>query len=202
MISKAFARGVIAMLVATAAHAQTDVIQLKRASELRSLPSEVSSSVASLPAQTSLSRLPERQGAWMRVKTESGQTGWVHMFDVGSTATPAPASASNAQSGANPLSGALRGLTGLFNGGGTKPTTTTSTSTVGIRGLGAEDIANAQPNAAALGTAESMRVDPAQAKRFAADAQLVARAVDPLPAPPAPPSRDADAGGPGKMGGK
>jgi hypothetical protein len=202
MISKAFARGVIAMTVATAAHAQTDVLQLKRASELRSLPAETSASVASLPAQTALSRLPERQGAWMRVKTESGQTGWVHMFDVGSTAAPAPLPASNAQSSANPLSGALRGLTSLFNGGGTKPTTTTATSTVGIRGLGAEDIANAQPNAAALGTAESMRVDPAQAKRFATEAQIVARAVDPLPAPAPPPGRDGDAGGPGKMGGK
>jgi hypothetical protein len=124
----------------------------------------------------------------MRVKTEAGQTGWVHMFDVGTVAAPSTMGSA--------ASGALRGLSNFFNRSST-PSTTTATSTVGIRGLGAEDIANAQPNMQALAQAESQRADAQQATRFAAEAQLAVRAVDPLPAVQAP----ADADMSGKKGG-
>lgn len=160
------------------AWAQSDTVQVKRATDLRQSPSETAPSVAPLAAQANLTRLPERQGPWMRVKTETGQTGWVHMFDVG---TAASASAANASSSSG--SGALRGITSLFS----KPTQqTTATSTIGIRGLGAEDLTNAQPNAAAVTQMEGLRTDVAQAKRFAADSQLTARDVEALPAPAAP----------------
>jgi len=89
----------------------------------------------------------------------------------------------HAQSGGgNAVTGALRGITGLFNRGASNPATL-PTSTIGIRGLGAEDIANAQPNPAAVSQMEALRLDETQARSFAAGADLSPVAVDPLPAP-------------------
>jgi hypothetical protein len=160
------------------AAAGDDLLLTKRAAELRQAPAESSASLASLPLQSPLVRMPARQGPWIQVKTSAGVTGWVHMFDVGSTSAPTNVS--------NTASGALRGLASFFNGGNTQPKTTAATSTVGIRGLGAEDIANAQPNLDALARAEALRQDAAQAKLFASDALWSARAVEPLPTPNPP----------------
>jgi hypothetical protein len=177
-----FLRTVVLLLVTSIsglAMADGETLLVKRAAELRQAPGESASSLAPLPVQTALTRLSARQGPWIQVKTAAGLTGWVHMFDVGTSSTPSslPSTAS----------GALRGLTNFFNGGNAQAkNNTTATSTVGIRGLGAEDIANAQPNLAALTQAESMRQDATQAKHFAADAAWSPRAVEPLPAP-APP---------------
>lgn len=157
-----------------------ETLFVKRAAELRQGPGDTTAVVAALAAQAPVSRLPERQGPWMRVKTEAGVSGWIHMFDVASV-PPAASLGSTA-------TGALRGLGNFFNR--SSNTTTTATSTVGIRGLGAEDIANAQPNLQALQQAESLRANEAQAKRFATEAQLQVRAVEPLPAPLPPPSPD------------
>ena len=70
-------------------------------------------------------------------------------------------------------------------GGGS---TTTATATVGIRGLSAEDIANAQPNPAAVTQAEKMRLSADQARQFASTAPLKPRSVEALPEPPRPAS--------------
>jgi hypothetical protein len=99
------------------------------------------------------------------------------MFDLGAQAGAAPASG-GATSG-------LRSLGGLFGGSGS---TTTATSTVGIRGLGAEDIANAQPNPTAVRDAEKLRVSAEQAQRFASASALRTQRVEPLPEPPRPAS--------------
>ncbi len=89
-----------------------------------------------------------------------------------------------AQSSAgNAVTGALRGITGLFNRGSNGNPATLPTSTIGIRVLGAEDIANAQPNPAAVGQMEALRLDEAQARSFAAEAALSPVIVQPLPAP-------------------
>jgi hypothetical protein len=159
------------------AHAQSDVLLIKRPAELRQAPGENTQSLMPLPLQTSVTRLTARQGAWIQVKTSAGLTGWVHMFDVGASSTPnAPA---------NVATGALRGLSNFFNRGSAQ-STNTSTSTVGIRGLTGEDIANAQPNLSALTQVEGLRQDASQARRFAADSALVARVIDPLPTPNPP----------------
>ena len=86
-------------------------------------------------------------------------------------------------SGGNAVTGALRGITSLFNRGSAGNPATLPTSTIGIRGLGAEDLANAQPNPAAVGQMESLRLDEAQARSFAAEAALSPVIVQPLPAP-------------------
>lgn len=164
-----------------------DAAVLKRATELRDAPGDAAASVAPLPAQSSVTRTPERKGAWVKVRTPQGASGWVHMFDL------APATGSTAGSGNAATSGA-RGLGSLFGGGGQ---TTTATSTAGIRGLGAEDIANAQPNPAAVGRAEALRAGPEEARRFAGGAALRSRDVPALAEPPRPASGSSSSGGTG-----
>jgi hypothetical protein len=153
--------------------AQTEALLVKRAAELREAPGDSSRSLAALAARTPVTRSGARQGAWIQVRTPEGASGWVHMFDVGSAASAAPAGA-----GAS----ALRGLTSFFNKGSAQGTVT-ATSTVGIRGLGAEDLARAQPDPAAVMLAEALRQDADQARQFAVDAALGSRVVEPLPAP-------------------
>lgn len=157
------------------AHAQQDAAVIKRATELRQDPAESSASLGALAADSAVSRTGERKGSWVKVRTAQGSTGWVHMFDVGAQAGAASAGSNTATSG-------LRSLGGLFGGG----SSTTATATVGIRGLSAEDIANAQPNPAAVQQAEKLRVSADQAQRFASAAALRKQTVEPLPEPPRP----------------
>jgi hypothetical protein len=164
-------------LLAVPAQAQQDAAVLKRATELREGPAQTSASLGALAADSSVARTGERKGSWVKVRTPQGAAGWVHMFDLGAQAGTAPASG-GATSG-------LRSLGGLFGGSGS---TTTATSTVGIRGLGAEDIANAQPNPTAVRDAEKMRVSAEQAQRFASASALRTQRVEPLPEPPRPAS--------------
>lgn len=155
---------------AVAAQAQGEAAVMKRAGELRETPADTARSLAALPADTAVTRLGERQGPWIQVRSAAGATGWVHMFDV------APQS-----SGGSAASGALRGVTNFFNKGNNRPVTT-ATSTIGIRGLGAEDLAQAQPNPGAVAQMEALRQSESQARAFAGEAALVPVAVEPLPA--------------------
>ncbi len=181
---------VLAVLVTAAAtqlaHAQNEAITVKRPAELRETPSDGSRSLAALAAQTQVTRMAGRQGPWIEVRSAQGATGWIHMFDVSAAAAPAPSG--------NVATGALRGLTGLL-GGRTRTTVATSaTATIGIRGLGAEDIANAQPNLNALSQVEAMRLDAAQGRQFGADAALTPQTVAALPVPALPAKAPGDQG--------
>ena len=176
-----------ALAAAQLAYGQTDVLTVKRPTELRDGPGESSRTLGALAVQTPVTRLPARQGPWIEVRTAQGVNGWIHMFDVG-TAPPAQ--------GGNTAAGALRGLTGFFGKGTAQPATTSGTSTIGIRGLGAEDIAKAQPNLAAVAQAEAMRVDTSGARGFGAVAALSPQTVAPLPVP-GPPAPAAAANGRG-----
>lgn len=159
---------------------QGETVLIKRAAQLREGPSESSRGMMALPLQTSVVRLGEKQGAWIKVSAPDNAQGWVHMFDVTS---PATGSASSGNVGTS----ALRGITNFFNRGTAQaPGNNVATSTLGIRGLGAENLNNAQPNVAAVAQAEALRVDAAQARQFAAGASLAMRNVEPLPAPVAP----------------
>ena len=159
--------------------AQGETVLIKRAAQLREGPSESSRSMLPLALQASVVRLGEKQGAWIKVSTADNTQGWVHMFDVTS---PASAGASPGNIGSN----ALRGITNFLNRGTAQPGANVATSTLGIRGLGAENLNNAQPNVAAVAQAEALRVDAAQARQFAAGASLAVRSVEPLPVPDAP----------------
>jgi opacity protein-like surface antigen len=165
-----------ALWAAHAAHAQEETVLVRRATELREQPGEART-LASLPADSSVTRLAERQGPWVRVRTTAGAVGWVHLFDLGS-AGGASAAASSGGAG----SGLLRGVTGLF--GRSAQPTTVSTSAIGIRGLGAQDLAQVQPDAAAVTQMEARRASEPQARQFAREAGLAPAAVDALPVPP------------------
>ncbi|MES2415630.1 MAG: SH3 domain-containing protein [Pseudomonadota bacterium] len=167
-----------AMLFSGMAFAQSEAVLIKRASQLRDAPGEASKTLAPLAVQTSLTRLGERQGPWVKVRMADGTQGWVHMFDITS-----PASASTGNAGTN----ALRGITSFFNKGSTQASAGLPTSTVGIRGLGAEDIANSQPNLTAVTLLDTARMDAVQALQFAGTASLSARQIAPLPVPAPPP---------------
>jgi len=170
----------LVVLLAGAAQAQDEAVMMKRASELREAPAETARSVATLPAQSAVTRLGERRGPWIEVRSGAGVTGWVHMFDVG------PASGSSAPSN-NAGTGALRGLTNLFTKGNQRPITA-PTTTIGIRGLGAEDLAQATPNMQAVGQMEALRQSERQAREFARGAALASIDVPALPAAARPAS--------------
>ena len=144
----------------TQSSAQGETVLVKRAVQLREGPSDLSRSVMALALQTSVVGPGEMQGAWIKVSAPDNTQGWVRMFDV-----TAPASAST--STGNVGTSALRGITSFFNRGtGQTPGSNVATSTLGIRGLGAENLNNAQPNVAAVAQAEALRVDAAQARQF------------------------------------
>lgn len=165
---------VFAALLAVPAFAQEAAVT-RRAVEVRDTPGDKGRSVATLPAQAPVTRTAERQGPWVQVRTASGATGWVHLFDIGPAAAAAPES-----SGGSAIGGALRGVTGLF--GGSRPATQTG-STAGIRGLGAEDLAQAQPNPQALAQMEALRQSDADVRAFAGRSAWRPAAVEPLPEP-------------------
>lgn len=170
--------GVLLALIVGGAIAQTgtEILLVKRPADLRDAPGDTARSMAPLAVQAQLTRLTARQGAWIQVRTTSGAVGWVHMFDVTTSSTQA--------TGSNVATGALRGISNFFNRGSAQSATNTATSTIGIRGLGAEDIANAQPDLAALSQVDAMRQNAAQARKFGAEAPLSPRNVEPLPVPP------------------
>lgn len=157
---------------------QGEPAMLKRPAELRDAPGETGRALAALPAQEPVTRLGPRQGPWIQVQTGAGVAGWVHMFDVG----PAAAGAGAAPASGNALGGGLRGITSLFRG--SSPAPRVATSTIGIRGLEAEDLARAQPDLNAVGRMERLRQDENGARQFAAEAALAAATVPALLAPP------------------
>jgi hypothetical protein len=154
----------------------------RRATELRATPADSGRSLAALPAQSPVTRGGERQGPWVQVRTAAGATGWLHLFDLGPATTTASADSGGA---ANAVGGALRGVTNLF--GGNRPTQ--AATTAGIRGLGAEDLAQAQPDTAAVAQMDKLRQSEADARAFAGSAALRPASVTPLPAPAAPAAR-------------
>ena len=164
---------------------QGEAATIVRPAQLRDAPGETGRSVAALAAQEPVTRLGERQGGWIRVQTGSGASGWVHLFDLGPGGSNAASASSNSSTpaGSNAVTGSLRGLTNLLRGGSSPPPRT-ATSTIGIRGLEAEDLARAQPNLNAVGQMERLREGESGARQFAAEAALVSAAVPALPAPP------------------
>ena len=177
-IGKSLVAAGLSIVTSLAVQAQTpapDTLIVKRATQLRESPAEAAPALAALAPQTTVTRLQARRGPWIEVRSAQGVNGWVHMFDVGTTPVA---------QGGNFATGALRGLTSLFGGGNSLAPTRVATATVGIRGLGAEDITNAQPNLTAVALMETLRLDAMQARQFATTSALTALVIEPLPVPP------------------
>ena len=174
-----------AVVLASAALAD-EAAATRRATEVRDAPAESGGSIASLPPQAGVTRTGERRGPWVQVRTASGVTGWVHLFDLGPTTA-------TATQGVSAIGDALRGVTSLLVGGRPAQAGTTA----GIRGLEAQDLARSQPNPYEVTQMEKLRQGDGEARNFAQAAGLHAVAVAPLPAPvPLVPARGGAPGQP------
>ncbi len=131
-----------------------------RATELKQEPASDSATLAAL-AENAAVEVLERKSGWTRVKAQPGE-GWVRMLALrfGGTAPAKPGAT---------------GVTQLFNVARTGSSGTQVTT--GVRGLDAEQIANAQPNPAELAKLEKFAADRDAAAGFAAQGKLSATAV-------------------------
>lgn len=130
-----------------------------RASELKKEPATDAPTVSELQENANVDAL-ERRGGWTRVKSGAAE-GWVKMLAL-RYGTPGRQGET--------------GLAQLFNVARTGSSGTQVTT--GVRGLDAEQIANAQPNPAELQKMQSYAATPDAAAAFASQAKLKAVSVE------------------------
>jgi len=133
-----------------------------RATELKQSPATDAASVAPLAENARVDAL-ERKGGWTRVKAEGGAEGWVRMLAL------RYARAGEARQGD-------AGISQILNVARTG--TSGAQVTTGVRGLDAEQLANAKPNAAELKKMEKYAASRDGAEGFAAKGKLSAQRVD------------------------
>ena len=133
-----------------------------RATELKKEPATDAPTVASLAESAAVDAL-ERKGGWTRVKTGEGAEGWVKMLLL---RYGGPGAAKQGDSGVAQLLSVAR--TGTS---GTQVTT-------GVRGLDAEQLANARPNPAELKKMEGYAASKDGAAQFAAGGKLEPQRVE------------------------
>jgi hypothetical protein len=133
-----------------------------RATELKQSPATDAAAVATLAESTRVDAL-ERKGGWTRVKAEGRAEGWVRMLALRYAGT------GEAKQGDAGISQALNvARTG----------TSGAQVATGVRGLDAEQLANARPNPAELRKMESYSASRDSADGFAAKGRLSAQRVD------------------------
>lgn len=137
-----------------------DPATLLRATELKRLPAVDADTVAELPADAAVDTL-ERKGGWTRVKASQGE-GWVKMLVL---RYGGPGAAKKGDSGIAQLINVAR-----TGSSGTQVTT-------GVRGLDEQQLANAQPDPAALAKLSRFTARPEAAAAFAAKGRLSAHSV-------------------------
>ena len=149
----------LALLPLLAAAGPATVI---RATEMKASPATDAAAVAPLAEQARVDAL-ERKGGWVRVKAESGAQGWVRMLML-------------RYAGAGEERRGDLGIVQLVNVARTG-TSGTQVAT-GVRGLDAEQLANARPNAAELERLHGYAATPEAAAGFAAHGGLQAQRVE------------------------
>ena len=154
------------VLAAVGAHAQEQAFT-NRATELKDKASADARTLASLPPETAVKVLG-RGGQWTQVEAQA-QKGWVRVFHLRFLSAVETSSSSSG--------GALSGITGAL-GFGRQTAKPSTVATTGIRGLTAEDFANASPDEAALRRLQSYRADKPAAERFAREGKLAAQQID------------------------
>lgn len=159
-VTGAIALCVLSMLWAPILRAETATAV--RATQIKKEPATDAETVASLEENQTV-QTAKRRGGWIQITTEAGGAGWVKFLALRFTGS-GTAKASNS------------GVAQLFNvaRGGTSG----SQVTTGVRGLDAEDISGAQPNAAALQAMDANGVSSEHAGKFAAEGKLQAQSVD------------------------
>ena len=137
-----------------------------RATELKERGAADARALATVPADTPV-RVSERGGGWARVEA-SGRSGWVRIFHLRFPATVE--AGQTASSGLSAVTGAL--------GFGRDRSRGSTIATTGIRGLSAEELKNANPDAQELRRLHSFRADAPAAERFAREGKLTEVQVD------------------------
>ena len=133
-----------------------------RATELKQSPATDAASVAPLAENARVDAL-ERKGGWTRVKAEGGAEGWVRMLAL-------------RYAGAGEAKQGDAGISQILNVARTG--TSGAQVTTGVRGLDAEQLANAKPNAAELKKMERYAASRDSAEGFAAKGKLSAQRLD------------------------
>lgn len=133
-----------------------------RATDLKKEPGTDAPTVAPLAEGARVDAL-ERKGGWTRVKAEGGAEGWVRMLQL---RYGAGGEAKGGDSGVAQLLNVAR-----TGSSGTQVTT-------GVRGLDAEQLANARPNPGEMAKMTSYAVDKDAAADFAAQGPLRAQRVE------------------------
>lgn len=133
-----------------------------RATDLRQAPASDAAVLAPLAENAQVEAL-ERRGGWTHVKTAGGPEGWVRMLALRYTGAGAE---KRGDSGIVQILNVARSGTS-----GTQVTT-------GVRGLDAEQLANAKPNAAELQRLQRYAASEDAAAGFAASGKLQAHKVD------------------------
>ena len=97
-----------------------------------------------------------RNGGWYQLKTTDGKLGWTRM--------------SNVRLVESSQSSVFGQWAGLWNSG--RSANTRAVATTGVRGLDEQDLANAQPNFAALDSLSQYASNPGDAQHFAHELKL------------------------------
>ncbi len=151
------------LLIGATAFAEETVFT-NRATELRAAPDYDAMVLQALPDKSPV-MLIERKGAWSQVKS-GNLTGWVRMMHLRGGAViveaqPQTASASAASS-----------FTRLLGGNRNQPDPRSRNATLGVRGLSAEELKTATPNAKDLAKMAAMQADKPGAEKFAKEVPL------------------------------
>lgn len=133
-----------------------------RATELRAAPATDAAVVAPL-AESARVDVLERKGGWTRVRTAAGAEGWVRMLAL------RHAGGGEAKQGDS-------GIVQLLNVA--RSGTSGTQVTTGVRGLDAEQLANAKPNAAELQKMQGYAAGKDAAAGFAASGRLQPQRVE------------------------
>ena len=108
----------------------------------------------------------DKHGGWLQIKAAAG-SGWVRLLSVRKGTAAGGGAASE-----------IAGVAGVATG---RAGTGQVVSTTGVRGLGEEDLKSARFNEEEMKKAEAAAITADEAKKFAAQAELVARQVSWLP---------------------
>ena len=132
-----------------------------RVTELKKEPATDAATLSELAENSGVDAL-ERRGGWTRVKAGAAE-GWVKMLSL---RYGTPGAAKQGETGVSQLFNAAR-----TGSSGTQVTT-------GVRGLEAEQITNARPNAAELQKMQGYAASPDAASKFASQGKLQPRTVE------------------------
>ncbi len=149
---------VLGLSLSVSASVANDSVTRKAAS-LMGEPYNDAKVLMELPQNTSV-KLLERKGGWSKIEVK-GKQGWMRTLNLNINAQA---------SGADALGSTIKLATGRAGSGNIVATT-------GVRGLGEEELKEAQFNAEQIALAESYRVDTGTASAFAAKASLKAQQV-------------------------